>query len=133
MRKRLISVFTIVFILINIFSVCYVANAEETTSNTTSSTRKYLGETVYVGHSEGYSLNEKIEKDNPNFGWELGNFYVSGFTRAIDENTKNSIKFSFTLPHTKDTSVRTPGINLHKSTPFLPYLLLYIKILSIGS
>ncbi|MDD5889275.1 MAG: hypothetical protein PUC69_01490 [Ruminococcus sp.] len=91
MRKRLISVFTIVFILMNIFSVCYVANAEETTSNTTSSTRKYLGETVYVGHSEGYSLNEKIEKDNPHFGWELGNFYVSGFTRAIDENTKNPI------------------------------------------
>lgn len=92
MKKRMISVFTIVFILINIFSVCYVANAEETTSSTKSSTRKYLGETVYAGHSEGYSLNEKIEKDNPHFGWALGNFYVSGFTRVIDENTLSESK-----------------------------------------
>lgn len=91
-----------------ISSVAYAANEDTNTEEKEqqSDTRMYLGEAVYSGDSDGYAKHEPIERDNPHFGWKLGDFYVSGFIRAIDENVdvpvflKNvgdTVKLSFVL------------------------------------
>ena len=51
------------------------------------STRYYLGEAVNTGEDNGYSGNKTIKEDDPHFGWKIGNFFVSGYTRAsADDN-----------------------------------------------
>lgn len=46
-----------------------------------SSVRYYMGEAVNTGKDNGYSGKKEIKKDDPHFGWKLGEFYVEGFTR----------------------------------------------------
>ena len=40
----------------------------------------YLGNAVETGADNGYSEGKLIGEDSPHFGWDLGSFYVSGFT-----------------------------------------------------
>ena len=58
------------------FSTCMNVNAG--TSNV-----YYLGETVNSGKNTGFSEKNKITKKDPHYNWELGDFYVDGFTRVI--------------------------------------------------
>lgn len=53
-------------------SVPIDAHAEETVC--------YLGTAVETGTDNGYSESKAIGEDSPHFGWDLGRFYVSGFT-----------------------------------------------------
>ncbi|MBR4235494.1 MAG: hypothetical protein IKR85_05460 [Clostridia bacterium] len=55
----------------------------------------------YVGYgskriesNKGYSGGVKITKDDPHYGWELGKFYISGFTRVlpVDDTTLMFLK-----------------------------------------
>lgn len=48
-----------------------------------------LGEKVRVKNFDGYFGEELIDKDDAHYGWELGNFFVSGYTDKVanaDEN-----------------------------------------------
>ena len=93
MKKMIYCICIVLLFAVNLSGLNISVNAQDVEQETTPvlNTRKYLGNVVYAGHEDGYALNEKIEKDNPHFGWEIGNFYVSGFTRAIDENTDTPI------------------------------------------
>lgn len=71
-----------------------------------STTRMYLGSVVNAGNGDGYSEKNEIDIDDPHYNWKLGEFYVSGFTRAIDEesespvflkNVGDKVKLSFLL------------------------------------
>ncbi|MBO7359388.1 MAG: hypothetical protein J6U72_06165, partial [Clostridia bacterium] len=51
---------------------------------------------MYVGYrakrvqdSKGYSNGVDITKDDPHFGWDLGKFYISGFTRVMPIDDKS--------------------------------------------
>ena len=44
----------------------------------------YLGTLVNTGKDNGFSGENVIDSDDPHFGWELGRFYVSGYTRVSD-------------------------------------------------
>jgi hypothetical protein len=46
-----------------------------------SDQRYYLGSAVNAGHDTGFSKSDEITEKDPHFGWELGRFYVSGYTR----------------------------------------------------
>ncbi len=73
------------------------ANAENT--------RKYLGESVYAGKSDGYSKKQMIDKNDPHYGWNIGEFFISGFTRVNEDsnepillkNVGDKVKLSFKL------------------------------------
>lgn len=41
---------------------------------------------INTGKDNGYSGNEPIDKDDPHFGWDIGYFFINGYTRE----TKNS-------------------------------------------
>ena len=42
---------------------------------------KQLGSKINTGKDNGYSGNEPIDKDDPHYGWNIGYFYVNGYTR----------------------------------------------------
>lgn len=47
--------------------------------------RYYMGDTpVNAGHDNGYSGVQPIDRDDPHFGWDLGRFYLTGYTRGPD-------------------------------------------------
>lgn len=48
----------------------------------------YLGSTVNAGLDTGFSKTDSITKDDPHFGWNLGSFYVSGYT-AVERSGEN--------------------------------------------
>lgn len=45
----------------------------------------YLGTLVNTGKDTGYSGNNSISEKDPHFGWKLGHFYISGYSRVVDK------------------------------------------------
>jgi len=43
--------------------------------------RKMLGSKINTGKDNGYSGSEPIDKDDPHFGWDIGYFFINGYTR----------------------------------------------------
>lgn len=43
--------------------------------------RKELGSKINTGKDNGFSGNEPIDKDDPHFNWDIGYFYINGYTR----------------------------------------------------
>lgn len=50
-----------------------------------------LGSRVRVKNFDGYSGEEAIDKDDPHYGWNLGNFFLSGYTDEIAESNGNVV------------------------------------------
>ena len=66
-------------ILIFVFSLALVAFIPY---NSHAEIQKhYLGSAVNTGRNNGYSGENEIGEKDPHFGWELGRFSVSGYTR----------------------------------------------------
>lgn len=51
----------------------------------------YMGEAVNTGLDNGFSGSNKITKDDPHFGWTLGKFFVSGYTRVSNDAEGNPV------------------------------------------
>lgn len=50
-----------------------------------------LGSRVRVKNFDGYFGEEIIDKDDPHYGWDLGNFFVSGYTDEISTTNGNVV------------------------------------------
>ena len=50
-----------------------------------------LGSKVNTGKGNGYSGSNGIEKKDPHYGWELGNFFISGYTRNTKDENGNLV------------------------------------------
>lgn len=48
--------------------------------------RKELGQRINTGKDNGFSGNESITDKDPHFGWNIGTFYLNGYTEVIDGN-----------------------------------------------
>lgn len=53
--------------------------------------RYYMGQVVNTGTDNGFSGSNKIDRKDPHFGWELGRFFVSGYTRVMQDEDGNPI------------------------------------------
>ena len=51
-----------------------------------NSRQKRLGETVRTNEDKGYTGKKAIDINDPHYGWELGQFFVSGYTRDTEDN-----------------------------------------------
>lgn len=49
--------------------------------------QKRLGSKINTGKDNGYSGNEPIDKDDPHYGWDIGYFFINGYTR--EESTQD--------------------------------------------
>lgn len=70
-RKAIAGCFSIAVVLL-----CLLAP----TCSYAEETIYYLGNAVETGTDNGYSEDKLIGEDGPHFGWDLGSFYISGFT-----------------------------------------------------
>ena len=53
--------------------------------------KHYLGSVVNTGIDNGYSELKTIEENDPHFGWTLGRFFVSGYTRVSEDANANPV------------------------------------------
>jgi len=53
--------------------------------------RYYLGTLFNAGKDTGYSEDNDINEDDPHFGWKLGDFHISGYTRITDKDADNPV------------------------------------------
>ncbi len=50
-----------------------------------------MGSVVNAGHDTGFSENNKITEKDPHFGWDIGSFYVDGYTRVTEDKDGNPV------------------------------------------
>lgn len=103
-RKRICKY--VVMLLCFGIIVLVSANVRAKEKEPVSTARMYLGAAVNAGNGDGYSEKNEIDIDDPHYNWKLGEFYIGGFTRVIDEksgspiflkNVGDKVKLSFIL------------------------------------
>lgn len=53
--------------------------------------RQYIGEVINTGTDNGFSGFQKLDSKDPHFGWTLGDFFVSGYTRVTKDENGNLV------------------------------------------
>lgn len=66
--------------------ICSWSNVSVASNSNEETMMYYLGEVVNAGKNTGYSLDNKIDEDDLHYGWRLGQFFISDYTRVINEN-----------------------------------------------
>ena len=72
----------------------YLINSSENSAGATQATatpRKELGTKINTGKDNGYSGNEAIVNKDPHYGWDIGTFFVNGYTRETSDYAGNPI------------------------------------------
>lgn len=72
----------------------YLINSSENSAEATQATatpRKELGTKINTGKDNGYSGNEAIRNKDPHYGWDIGTFFVNGYTRETSDYAGNPI------------------------------------------
>ena len=84
--RKFLSILLLFLIVMN-FCQPLTAQAQEP-----DGTRQfYLGTTVNTGKDNGYSGSKPIDKDDPHFGWNLGRFFVTGYTSSTTDDAGNPV------------------------------------------
>ena len=63
----------------------YISDGKNATE-ADNSRQKKLGETIRTKENKGYTGQKAIDIDDPHYGWELGQFFVSGYTRDTQDS-----------------------------------------------
>ena len=58
----------------------FFAYCETNSPSPETDPHKRLGSKINTGKDNGYSGNVPIDKDDPHFGWDIGDFYINGYT-----------------------------------------------------
>ncbi len=72
----------------------YLINSNDNSAGATQATttpRKELGTKINTGKDNGYSGNEAIVNKDPHYGWDIGTFFVNGYTRETSDYAGNPI------------------------------------------
>ena len=70
----------------------FYAYTDSGDTNVTDPNRTYsLGSKVRTKNFDGYFGEELIDKDDIHYGWDLGNFFVSGYTDEVKDNDGNMV------------------------------------------
>lgn len=92
--RKLIRFVATVFLIVIVCNMNIVAANETTETETDSkeydSTQKYRLGDVVKSNSD-YSSSKPIKAGDFHYGWNLGSFYVDGFSSVISENTDNVV------------------------------------------
>ncbi len=80
-RRQVMSLGIVVVLCICMLTGYSLADSEE-------GNKYYIGEKVKTKKDAGYSGRESIDKDDPHYGWDLGRFYITGYSNrtTIDGN-----------------------------------------------
>lgn len=53
--------------------------------------KKFDVKKINTGKDNGYSGNEPIDKDDPHFGWDIGYFFINGYTRETKSSDNTPV------------------------------------------
>ena len=65
-----------------------VDNNIESTASATDTPRKNLGKKVNAGKDTRFAENNEVDKDDPHYGWDIGTFFINGYTRDTVDDDK---------------------------------------------
>ena len=68
-----------------LFVSSFIVASTTVVSNADSSQRWNLGSAINTGKDNGFSGSNTIDRDDPHYGWSLGQFYVSGYTQRTTD------------------------------------------------
>ena len=64
----------------------YVVNSKEQgNSDPSASPKMNLGSKINTGKENGFSGDEGINNKDPHLGWDIGNFYINGYTKDMKD------------------------------------------------
>lgn len=70
----------------------FYASNENANSTTDSTTRKYrIGKKVLCEKFAGYTGEKDLTSNDLHYGWELGNFFITGYTGDTKDNENNPV------------------------------------------
>lgn len=72
----------------------YLIDSEELLGNVakpSDTPRKELGSKVKTQEDKGFSGNETIDKKDPHYGWDIGTFYINGYTRETKDTDETPV------------------------------------------
>lgn len=92
-HHRLLSAVSALLLTFTLCSVIASAEEQSQTSESSGTLQRYYFDDnlVNTGLDTGYSQKDIINKDDPHFGWELGKFNLTGYTRVTDEDSAQPI------------------------------------------
>ncbi len=68
-----------------------VNSAERNSSNANATPKVTLGSAVNTGKDNGFSGNNVIDSKDPHYGWNIGSFFVNGYTRDMTDEHGNTV------------------------------------------
>lgn len=83
MKRIVIDLVLAAGFLFFVMPVLQIEAQDDNMDNPQEGNKYYLGSSVNTGKDNGYSQTIEINKDDPHFGWDLGKFFVSGYTRVV--------------------------------------------------
>lgn len=92
-HHRLLSAVSALLLTLTIGSVTVSAEESKPSSESSGTLQRYYFDDnlVNTGLDTGYSQKDIITKDDPHFGWELGKFNLTGYTRVTDEDSAQPV------------------------------------------
>ena len=69
----------------------FYVHSNSVTADDKNTLRYSLGYKVNAGKDTGYYEENEIDEDDPHYGWDLGTFFVSGYTRNTKDDSGNPV------------------------------------------
>ena len=69
----------------------YLFNSNKVEEDTTIRKQRINAQKIRVDNTQGYTGEQSITRGDPHYGWDLGSFYVSGFTSSVIDDNGNPI------------------------------------------
>ena len=92
MASRFRSIASLLLALLLFSMMCFPTVAVDNESEPVDPNQLfYMGSPVNAGKDTGYTGSNSIGKDDSHYGWELGRFFVSGYTRVNNDNPDNPV------------------------------------------
>ena len=74
-----------------IYNFYVIDNDIDQTTSSGDDPKKELGKKVNTGKDTGYSGSDTVDLEDPHYGWDIGTFFVNGYTREVVEEDGSSI------------------------------------------
>ena len=83
--RRLVRIISLILIVVIMIQAS--ASIAFGVSGSDNEQRYYIGSVIKTELNKGYSGEKKIDKDDPHFGWSIGNFFIDGYTSVIRDES----------------------------------------------